>query len=104
MRPEIGFVYAPALDGLLDDPSVVDVVEFEPQTLWMADRSGCCRAPVAVLDRLHDLVQPVLVHSIGAPVVGSHQVDAAQLDLLGRCGGAGGCSLGLGALELQPYR
>lgn len=81
----MGIVYSSGLEPLLEaHPELVDVVEIEPQTLWVQTDD-----PVApydmrpgVLARLADLPGHKLVHSIGTPVGGSVRAHAAQIPLL----------------------
>jgi uncharacterized protein len=81
----IGLTYSSVLDPLLDaHPDLVDVVEIEPQALWL--RTGRPEAPYLfpddVVDRLRALPGRKLVHSVAAPVGGTMRPDPAQLKLL----------------------
>ena len=70
----VGVTYVSGLYTLLESaPQLVDVLEVEPQTLWMAERAGEESYVVdeAELRRVRDLPVPKLVHGIGFPVGGT---------------------------------
>ncbi len=83
----VGITYSSAVEPLLDRrPDLVQVLEIEPQTLWVKARDDerPYRADEEVLDHLLDLPGRKLVHSVGTPVGGTVRPDPAQLELLRR--------------------
>jgi uncharacterized protein len=81
----VGLIYTPGLEPLLEaHPDVVDVLEIEPQTTWIeTDDPGLpYLVHDDVLDHIASLPGRKLVHSVGTPVGGSVQSNAAQLPLL----------------------
>jgi uncharacterized protein len=83
----VGIVYNSALEPLLKThPGLVEVLEIEPQTTWIetpnADAPYLVR--VEIQEHLASLPGRKLVHSIGTPVGGSVEADAAQIPLLKR--------------------
>ena len=83
-RPGVGISWSRELEPLLaDHPRLVDWVEFEPQTTWLATGNGQVqRAPRAVIDRLQRAPGRKLVHSVAAPVGGQQRPDARHVALL----------------------
>jgi len=87
MLPEmgIGVTYTSALDELiLENPDIFEVLEIEPQTIWMETRKEQqpFRVLNNVLEKIAKLPGKKLVHSIGAPVGGTVLPDARQFSLL----------------------
>lgn len=83
----VGITYSPAIEPLLEQyPSLVDVVEVEPQTTWIECRETPERYRVAddVLEHIARLPGRKLVHSVGVPVGGTVRPEAAQVTLLQR--------------------
>jgi uncharacterized protein (UPF0276 family) len=80
----VGLTFHPELEGFLERRSeLVDVVELEPQTLWLPRAAGGhAFAASDALDRLAALPQAKLVHSVGLPVGGSRLADLSQVSLL----------------------
>jgi uncharacterized protein len=81
----VGITYSSAVEPLLERrPDLVQVLEIEPQTLWLKvqDVAQPYRADEEVLDHLLDLPGRKLVHSVGTPVGGTVRPDPAQLALL----------------------
>jgi uncharacterized protein (UPF0276 family) len=77
--------HSAAVEPLLERyPALFDVVEVEPQTLWLQTRDGPepFRVLEPVMDHLVQLPGRKLVHSIGTPVGGTVRPDPAQLALL----------------------
>jgi uncharacterized protein (UPF0276 family) len=81
----IGVVYSAGLEPLFDQfPEEIDVIEIEPQTMWLENPSK----PEEILvkpeldDHIASLPFRKLVHSIGTPVGGSVPGIEAQLPLL----------------------
>ena len=81
----IGVTYTSALDELiLENPDIFEVLEIEPQTIWMETRKEQqpFRVLNNVLEKIAKLPGKKLVHSIGAPVGGTVLPDARQFSLL----------------------
>src|SRR5262245_15397579 len=81
----VGLTYHPPLEPFLESHSdLVDVLELEPQTLWMPAASGSEHFTVAAgaMERLAAFPQAMLVHSVGTPVGGSRLGDSRQFPLL----------------------
>src|SRR5689334_16767633 len=76
----VGITYSSELDPLIEQ-GLVDVIEIEPQTLWMRDR-GIYRMPGEVIDHLNQFPQKKLIHSVGLPVGGTFRGDPHQIQLL----------------------
>ena len=80
----VGVVYDSVLRPLAAaSSSLIDVLEIEPQTRW---RPLCGNridtADGTLVEELRDLPQAHLVHSVGAPVGGSHFAEIRQMELL----------------------
>src|SRR3546814_17047326 len=75
----VGIVYFPALEPLLDaGKGLIDVIEVEPQPLWLKDSGGGCpRLDERAFDRLHARPQRKLVHGVGLPLAGTVGVDSS---------------------------
>ena len=81
----IGITFSSAIEPILDrHADLIDVVEIEPQTIWLDARS-----PSGRYSRLEDVASYVrnlpfqkLVHSIGVPVGGTASHDQDQITLL----------------------
>ncbi len=71
----VGIIYSSAIEPLLDEaPGLIQVLEIEPQTLWLQapnEAGSGFKEPAGVLDYLAGLPPRKLVHSVGAPVGGS---------------------------------
>jgi uncharacterized protein (UPF0276 family) len=81
----IGLTFHPELEGFLERHSeLVDVLELEPQTLWLPRRVGGNAFAMAggALERVAAFPQAKLVHSVGLPVGGSRLADLRQVPLL----------------------
>jgi uncharacterized protein (UPF0276 family) len=81
----VGVVYSAALEPLLEThPDLFDLIEVEPQTMWLErpDRPGEILAPAGVDEHFASLPFRKIVHSIGTPVGGSVPGIEAQLPLL----------------------
>src|SRR5262245_10222666 len=81
----VGIVYSSALEPLLEaHPEVVDVLEIEPQTTWLArpNRPGEIFARSDVEEHLSGLPFHKLVHSVGTPVGGSLAGPSEQFSML----------------------
>lgn len=81
----VGITYSAAIEPLLDRcPDLFDVVEIEPQTLWIRAGDGTPRFRVeeAVVAHLERLPGRKLIHSVGTPVGGTVAPEPAQLELL----------------------
>jgi uncharacterized protein len=81
----VGLVYSSALEPLLrESPELIDVLEIEPQTVWVETRESNMPYLVRedVEDHLAGLPGRKLVHSVGTPVGGSIRSHACQMPLL----------------------
>lgn len=79
-------VFAPALQPFLERrPDALDVLEIEPQTLWLADDpfAGPFREFGPAIDMLAALPQRKLVHSVGMPIGGTRAPHPGQMALIG---------------------
>lgn len=79
----VGLVWWPVLDLLCrPEEGLVDVIEAEPEAFWTRAADGSRQS---VLGRaLAHLPQPKLLHGVGAPLGGTWQAPAEQLDALRR--------------------
>ncbi len=77
----VGIVYFPALEPLLDaGKGLIDVIEVEPQPLWLKDpHEGCPRLDEGAFDRLLARPQRKLVHGVGIPLAGTVGLDPSQI-------------------------
>lgn len=87
MLPDLGLgiVYSSGLEPLIEArPELFDVIEVEPQTLWL--ETGDAQAPYRIhpgaFEHLATLPGHKLVHSVGTPVGGSVRAHRAQIPLL----------------------
>ena len=83
----VGVTYMPALEPLLNRfPDLVDVIEIEPQTLWISNdrQKDKYRALDGVFENIAALPFRKLVHSVGVPVGGSVKPEPQNLSLLAR--------------------
>ena len=81
----VGLTFHPELADFVErHAALVDVLELEPQTLWLpaAAAGAHFSAPAAAMQRLADYPQAKLVHSVGTPVGGTRLGDPRQLPLL----------------------
>jgi uncharacterized protein (UPF0276 family) len=83
----IGMIFSAALAPFLRRrPDALDVLEIEPQTLWLADDP--IKGPFSefrpALEAFSDLPQAKLVHSVGVPLGGTRAPDPGQMALLRR--------------------
>lgn len=82
----VGIIHAGELEPLIcETTGLIQVIEIEPQTLWMQiSENGEKRYKTltGMLDHLAGLPGSKLVHSVGAPVGGSVAVPSMQLELL----------------------
>lgn len=81
----IGATYSGAIEPLIvRHPELFDVVEIEPQTLWIktADPQQPFRVQDQILEHLAGLPGRKLIHSVGRPIGGTLAPETAELDLL----------------------
>jgi uncharacterized protein len=81
----IGATYSGAIEPLIGrHPELFDVIEIEPQTLWIktTDPQQPFRVQDQVLKHLAGLPGRKLIHSVGRPIGGTLAPEAAELDLL----------------------
>jgi uncharacterized protein len=81
----IGMIFAPALRPFLERrPDALDVLEIEPQTLWLADHAfdGPFYEFTAGVDLFARLPGHKLVHSVGMPLGGTRVPDPGQCALI----------------------
>jgi uncharacterized protein (UPF0276 family) len=83
----VGLIYCAAIEPLLEqEPTLVDVLEIEPQTLWTFD-GGQYRKRLGeeVLEHLLALPGRKLVHSVGTPAGGTVRPGVAETEFLRHC-------------------
>ncbi len=82
----VGITYWPSLAPLLEDESLVDCLEVEPQFYWreLGGHGGPLRASEE-LEKLRQRPQVKLIHSVGCPVGGSLPADPREERLLRHC-------------------
>lgn len=90
-RLGVGLTYSSAIEPLLSESGLVDVLEVEPEGLLVR---GNTHEPYQVdeesLHRLARLPQPRIVHGVGFPVGGSQKPDPAHTKIFARmCDGLG---------------
>lgn len=81
----VGITYARVLEPLFEEaPELFDVLEVEPQTVWLQSQISVATywVPEATLRHLAGLPGKKLIHSVGTPVGGAVRPEAAQLALL----------------------
>lgn len=81
----IGMIFAPALRPFLERrPDALDVLEIEPQTMWLADHAfdGPFYEFTAGVDLFASLPGHKLVHSVGMPLGGTRAPDPGQCALI----------------------
>jgi uncharacterized protein (UPF0276 family) len=81
----VGMIFSPALmPWLTRRPGVLDLLEIEPQTLWLADDplAGPFRPFQAGIDLFAALPGHKLVHSVSLPLGGTRAPDPAQAGLI----------------------
>lgn len=81
----IGMIFAPALRPFLQRrPDALDVLEIEPQTMWLADHAfdGPFYEFTAGVDLFAALPGHKLVHSVGMPLGGTRTPDPGQCALI----------------------
>ena len=81
----IGMIFSPALRPFLQRrPDALDVLEIEPQTLWLADDpvAGPFREFGPGIAAFAALPGHKLVHSVGMPLGGTRRPDPGQLSLI----------------------
>lgn len=72
----VGIIALGSLDQLWSSISdLVDVVEVEPQTLWVSRADGGRHIPAEPLAWLHGCGRPLLAHGVGFPVGGTEAPD-----------------------------
>jgi uncharacterized protein (UPF0276 family) len=84
-RLGVGLVFAPALRRFLEErPGLVDFLEIEPQTLWLADDPlhGPFFECTPALEGIARLPGARLVHSVGVPLGGGRPPDPRQCELI----------------------
>src|SRR5262245_10013293 len=83
-RPSVGVNYCSAMRELVERDGAVDLIEVEPQTIWL--HAPGATAPYRVdEDALADLVAlpvPKLLHGIGFPVGGTCIPDRMHLPVM----------------------
>lgn len=75
----------PQLDSFLHaHPGIVDIIEVEPQTLWLAPHAPNAAPTVSpgLLAYLRSLPYRKLIHGVGGPVGNSQPIDPMELSLL----------------------
>lgn len=83
----VGITYMSALERLFaDSPELVDVIEIEPQTLWIENNKSGARH--SALDNVFESISAMpfhkIVHSVAMPVGGLAHPDPSSLALLAR--------------------
>ncbi|MGH9760755.1 MAG: multinuclear nonheme iron-dependent oxidase [Blastocatellia bacterium] len=81
----VGITYSPAIETLVTGhPDEFDVVEIEPQTIWVErqDEPSRYRIPGQMLRHLARLPGRKTIHSLGVPVGGAVPPEVHQLELL----------------------
>lgn len=81
----IGMTYTSALRPFLEArPDALDLLELEPQTLWLADHpiNGPFAEFEPALEAFTQWAGHKLVHSVGVPLGGTRRPDAAQTKLV----------------------
>lgn len=80
----IGMTWSSSLDqDLFLQEGLVDCIEFEPQTTWLAtSKDAELLAPYTVIEHLLNLKSQYLVHSVAAPVGGTYRPSKEHLRLL----------------------
>lgn len=81
----VGMIYATALESfLMRSPGMLDVLEFEPQTMWIA--KDALNGPFEAFQLAVDLFKQHkckrLLHSVGVPLAGSRLPSPLQMELL----------------------
>ncbi len=80
-----GMIYTPALRPFLKERlGSIDVLEIEPQTLWLADDAieGPYREHSELIDAFAALPVSKLVHSVGMPLGGTRRPSPSQMALV----------------------
>lgn len=80
----VGITYSSELESLLTaEPGLVQLLEIEPQTLWLRDGSSAVsyKIPDALFEHLGNLPVHKLIHGVGMPVGGVFRPDEGQLTL-----------------------
>ena len=83
----VGITYSSAIEPMLRQyPELFDVIEVEPQTMWIETRNNAqpYRVTDQVLEHLAHLPGRKLIHSVGTPVGGTVRPDPAQCAVLRR--------------------
>ena len=81
----IGATYSGAIEPLIErHPELFDVLEIEPQTLWIktADPQRPFLVQEQVLEHLAGLPGRKIIHSVGRPIGGTVAPETAELELL----------------------
>lgn len=74
----VGLMFLPGLGEVVEaGEGLIDVIEVEPQTLWVKSQTGY-RISDAALKRLHSFPQKKIVHGVGCPIGGTCPIDAEQ--------------------------
>lgn len=76
----VGITYSTELDPILL-PGLVDVIEIEPQTLWV-NHAGKFSMPTEVVTHVQSLPFKKLIHSVGLPVGGTFRGTQQEINLL----------------------
>jgi uncharacterized protein (UPF0276 family) len=82
----VGLSWFAGLEPVLENnPSLIDLLEIEPQTFWRRQgQTGTLIVDQPLLQSLRERPMPKLIHSIGLPVGGTHPPHASSLELLRR--------------------
>jgi uncharacterized protein (UPF0276 family) len=82
----VGLTYVPGLEALLEEEGdALDVVEVEPQTLWLrAPSEDSFRVDQVRFDYVRSLPGRKLLHGVGYPLGGYHTAEPEQVDMLQR--------------------
>jgi len=86
----VGIIYSPEIEPLLlETGSLIQVVEVEPQTMWLhfPGSPAGFKEPPGLVERLAGLPGHKLVHSVAMPVGGTTLPDDAQLSGVRRWAG-----------------
>lgn len=79
----VGITYASVLEPLFQEaPEIFDVIEIEPQTVWLQAAPSQYSVSQSTLQHLATLPGKKLIHSVGTPVGGAAQPESKQLALL----------------------
>ena len=81
----VGITYIEGIEPLLEaEAGIVDVLEIEPQTIWLQDSRGRYKVDERAFDAVRRFPCAKLLHGVGFPVGGTCAPDPAQIPLLRR--------------------